>query len=49
MVGLTVEQVNVVVAEVQRKKELQGISVDFVAKAVKDFLRKNTNLEKKLV
>ncbi len=49
MVGLTDEQVNIVVVEVQRKKELKGISVDFAAKAVIDFLRKNTNLEKKLV
>ncbi len=49
MAGLTVEQIGIIVAEVQRKKELQGISVDFVTTAVVDFLRKNGNLEKKLV
>src|SRR3989338_854241 len=49
MAGLTDEQVAVVVAEVQRKKELQGLSSSFVVAAVCDFLRKNTNLEKKLL
>lgn len=49
MVGLTDEQIRIVVVEVQRKKELQGISTEFVATAIADFLRKNGNLEKKLV
>jgi len=49
MVGLTNEQVAIIVLEVQRKKELQGLACDFVATAVRDFLRKNSVLEKKLL
>ena len=49
MAGLTDEQIGIIVTEVQRKKELQGLSCDFVATAVRDFLRKNSVLEKKLL
>ena len=46
--GLTDEQVRMLVADICRKKELQGLSLGYVERVLRDFLRQNSQVEERL-